>query len=226
MTTPTPTPTPTPTTRRLFIAVVPPIEARERLAGLVALLSAHASILRPAPAESLHFTLRFLGDCTMEQERAAMEACAAGVAGAAPFPLVIGGFGVFPNARRPCVVWLGTREGAGPLTALRGGIEDELLRRRVVRSREAFTPHLTLARVRPTASTAAGAALGAAVSSLPSAEQVRVTATAVVLVHSVLTPSGSRYTTLARWPLGSVTGARGAGRRDGAPGRCRRLWGG
>jgi 2'-5' RNA ligase len=189
-------------TRRLFIAVMLPTAVQERLAGLTGVLDAHRAILRPTRAEGLHFTLRFLGNLTAAQEQQIMEACAAAIEGVGAFPLTIGGFGAFPNARRPRVIWLGLREGAAPLVALQRRVEDELLRRALVSDSEEFTPHLTLARVRQEATPAARAALGAALAVLPTREQARSTARAVSLVHSVFTPQGSRYTVLDEWPLG------------------------
>jgi 2'-5' RNA ligase len=187
--------------RRLFIAVMLPTAVQERLAGLIGLLDTHRAILRPTRPEGLHFTLRFLGNMTAAQEQQIVEACAA-VEGVSAFPLAIGGFGAFPNVRRPRVVWLGLREGAAPLVALQRRVEDELLRRALVPEREEFVPHLTLARVRQEAGPGARAALGAALDALPTREQARSTARAVSLVHSVLTPQGSRYTVLDEWPLG------------------------
>ena len=178
-----------------------PAAVQERLAGLASLLAAHRAILRPTRPEGLHFTLRFLGHMPPAQEQQIVEAVAAAVDGARAFPLAIGGFGAFPNARRPRVVWLGLREGAAPLIALQRRVEDELLRREIVPDGEEFTPHLTLARVRPEAGAAARAALGTALAALPTHEQARGTAGAVSLVHSVLTPQGSRYTVLDEWRL-------------------------
>src|SRR5436305_389176 len=188
-------------TRRLFIAVMLPADVQERLAELTNLLDTHRATLRPTRAEGLHFTLRFLGNMTPAQEQQIMEACAVAAEGVSAFPLAIAGFGAFPNQRRPRVVWLGLREGAGPLIALQRRVEDELLRRKVIPQREDFTPHLTLARVRQEAGPAARAALGAALAALPTREQARSTARAVSLVHSVPTPQGSRYTVLDEWQL-------------------------
>ena len=188
-------------TRRLFIAVMLPAAVQERLAELIGVLDAHRAILRPTRAEALHFTLRFLGNMTAAQEQHIVEAVATAVEGVNAFPLAIGGFGAFPNTRRPRVVWLGLREGAELLIALQRRVEDELLRRALVPNGEEFAPHLTLARVRQEATPAARAALGTALAALPVREQARSTAHAVSLVHSVLTPQGSRYTVLNEWPL-------------------------
>src|SRR5919202_2493913 len=149
-------------TRRLFIAVMLPTAVQDRLAGLIGMLDAHRAILRPTRPEGLHFTLRFLGNMTAAQEQQIMEAVATAVDGVSAFPLAIGGFGAFPNTRRPRVVWLGLREGAAPLIAMQRRVEEELLRRALVPDGEDFTPHLTLARVRPEAGPAPRAAPGAA----------------------------------------------------------------
>ena len=188
-------------TRRLFIAVMPPDAVQRHLARLVDLLPAHRAILRPVRPEALHYTLRFLGECTLDEERRAGEACVAAVAGVEHFGLVAGGFGVFPHARRPRVVWLGLREGAAELTALQRRVEDELLRREVITVREPFTPHLTLARVRDDAAPAARAALGDDVARLPDDERARLSVDGVSLVHSTLTPRGSRYDVLRIAPI-------------------------
>ena len=182
--------------KRLFIAVMPPPEVQERVATLMDLLEEHRAILRPARPEGLHFTLRFLGNATLDEERRASEACMAAVAGVRAFPLVIGGLGVFPSDRRPRVVWLGVRDGAANLMALQRRVEEELLRLGVITARDSFTPHLTLARVRADAAPAARAAISSYMARLPDKEQARLTVSGVSLVHSTLTPRGSIYTTL------------------------------
>lgn len=191
---------PTEPARRLFIAVMPPAPVQERLAGLTSLLAAHHAILRPVRPEAIHVTLRFLGDMTGAQEAQVMKACAA-VEGVATFPLAIGGFGAFPNVRQPRVVWLGCPSGGDALVLLHQRLQDELLRRRLVERGEEFTPHLTLARVRPEADRAARAALGTAIAALPAGEQAHCEATKISLVHSTLTPRGSHYAVLRTWAL-------------------------
>lgn len=190
-----------PATRRLFIAVMPPAAVQEALARLPATLLAHRNILRVVRPEALHVTLHFLGQQSPEQERQAAAACAAAVAGESAFSLTIGGYGAFPDARRPRVVWLGVQAGAERLIVVQRRVEDELLHRGIIARREDFTPHLTLARVRPEATPAARAALGRTLFTLPGDQQAHCNADAISLVHSALTPQGSRYTILERWPF-------------------------
>jgi 2'-5' RNA ligase len=178
-----------------------PEQVQQDLAALSRLFAAHRDVLRVVHPEALHFTLRFLGEQTADNERLAAEACAAAAGCSAAFPLIIGGFGAFPNLRRPNVIWLGVLQGDAELCALARQVDDELRSRRVVRESERFTPHLTLARVRPNAAPAALSALAAALPGLPVGEQARSVAAEIALVHSTLTAQGSRYAVLGRWPL-------------------------
>ena len=195
------------TTRRLFVAVMLPPEVQTELVTLSRPLDAYRDIMRLVRPEALHFTLQFLGNRTAEEESSAAGACAVAAAAVGTFALSIGGLGCFPNERRPRVIWLGVREGAEPLVTLQRRLADELLRRGLIHEREDFTPHLTLARVRSEAVPAARAALGASTKILHDGGSVHYAVTSVSLVRSVLTPRGSQYTILNRWPLRNGTAA-------------------
>ncbi len=185
-----------------------PPEGQRALANLLGGLNpvgTHAAILRPVLAESIHLTLRFLGETTAEQVGPVATACAMAAAAGGPFAVAFGPLGVFPNARQPRVVWVGLHEGAAPLLALHQRLDHALLSTKAVASRERYTPHVTLARVRDEATPAARAALGALVAGRPPREQgrryYRCTVDALSLVQSTLGPSGARYTVLQQWPL-------------------------
>ena len=99
------------------------------------------------------------GDVAEEREREVVNAVESTVAGTPPFVLPIGGFGAFPDAARPGVVWV----GCAPVPAL------ELLQDRIERQMESigfpmegrpFRPHFTLGRVRRDAKHAAIRPLG------------------------------------------------------------------
>ena len=93
--------------------------------------------------EALHLTLKFLGD--VDDAREPNLRAALGQVGGGPVSLHIEGFGVFPDFRRPRIVWA----GVAPDPAL------ELLQHRVEQvfaplgfptEARAFQPHLTLGR--------------------------------------------------------------------------------
>lgn len=174
------------------------------LAGLLGRLDpagAHAAVLRPVRAEGIHLTLRFLGQTTDEEMGRVATACAMAAAANGAFGVAFGPLGVFPNARRPRVVWIGLHEGDKPLLALHRRLEDALLSMKVVASRERYTPHVTLARVRDEAAPTARAALGALVTGWPPRDHYRCAIDRLSLVQSTLAPDGARYTVLQQWPL-------------------------
>jgi len=155
--------------------MLPPEEQRA-LVGLLGQLDpagAHVAILRPVRAEGIHLTLRFLGEVAAAEAQRAATACAMAAAMGDAFTIAFEPLGVFPNARRPRVVWVGLYEGVAPLLALHQRLEDALLSMQVVASRERYTPHVTLAWVRDEATPAAQAALGALVASRSPREQAR-----------------------------------------------------
>ena len=72
---------------------------------------------RWARPESIHLTLKFLGQVPVEAVARVAEALAAAVDGQPAFGVTAGGLGVFPGVRRPRVVWVGL---AGETEALAG----------------------------------------------------------------------------------------------------------
>src|SRR5262249_43075240 len=112
------------------------------------LAKAGAEVKWVAP-DAMHVTLLFLGEV---DERDIVKLCRTveRVAGTVPeFPLRVGGVGAFPNTRRPKVVRAGITDGADSLTPLHKKLEEPLLELGLYRREErAYTPHLTLGRLR------------------------------------------------------------------------------
>jgi len=134
---------------RSFIAVHIPDAIRRDISILIGALRPYSGAdvkwVRP---ESLHLTLKFLGD--VEQERISAAACAIerSVSALSAFDLALGGTGAFPNPRRPGVLWIGVRKGAEPLASLAGAVESALAGLGFERERRPFSAHLTLGRIR------------------------------------------------------------------------------
>ena len=108
--------------------------------------------------------------------------------------------GVFPNPRRPRVLWIGVDEPTGTLTRLQADVEHTIAPLGFPTERRRFSPHLTLGRVKRGRSAAELEALGRY------AEQARVRVgemevRAVYLMRSDLLPSGAVYTALAEIAL-------------------------
>ncbi len=174
--------------RRLFVAVFPPAPLQASLhAALAPLRAAPAgrdvSWVRPA---NLHFTVRFLGECDEAAAAAAAEAVHEAAGSHAAFPIALGALGAFPDAARARVLWAGLAAGEAALTALAASAEAALARRDFRPEARAFTPHLTLGRVRVPSD------WRQALAAAPRLD-ARFEAASLRLVQSTLAPGGSRY---------------------------------
>jgi 2'-5' RNA ligase len=102
--------------------------------------------LKLVETENIHMTIRFLGDITLntaEKIYLAMQQVKF-----KPFPVQLTGVGVFPNLNFPRVLWAGIAQGADQLQNIFSQIEPKLQNLGFSPERNAFSPHLTIARVR------------------------------------------------------------------------------
>lgn len=147
--------------------------------------------------ESLHFTLKFLGEVEEARITEISQATALAVEQFTAFDLAIDESGVFPNWRRPRIVWLGSHSPDPQLQRLSEAIEDAMTELGFPRESRPFQPHLTIGRVR---SERRLAELREKIENtlLPSRSfAVR----AVCLMWSQLKPSGAEYYPIADFGL-------------------------
>lgn len=130
---------------RAFIAV--DVECGPVLRDAIEELAHLGRALKPVSPGNVHVTLKFLGETEEQTVPDLGGVMRKAVQGLAPFEVRLIGTGVFPNARSPRVVWVGM-EGAEPLKRIVTGLEDGCVPLGFSRDRYAFSPHLTLARVR------------------------------------------------------------------------------
>jgi RNA 2',3'-cyclic 3'-phosphodiesterase len=192
---------------RLFIALDIDDEIRGRIARFVEGVSGSAPDARWVKPESLHVTLKFIG----EQPEAKVDEIkgALGMIVASEFTVQFRGYGFFPTAKAARVFWVGI--GAGPeLAALAAAVDRETARLGVPKEERAFSPHLTLARGgargsgSPRWSTGDGPNrtfqhLQGKLADRPAPEFGTMTAREFFLYQSQLSPRGSRYAKLARF---------------------------
>ena len=149
---------------RLFIAIHPDVATRAWLAGsqqrLRKALARFDRQLRWVPPESIHITLAFLGELPdADPVEQVLRVCHC-----LPMELTAAGLGVFPNLRRPSVLWVGASEPTGALAQLQNEIVTAMTPF-VAPERRPFEAHLTLARIKPGPHVAQ---LGAAIQTLAS----------------------------------------------------------
>jgi len=193
---------------RLFIALDIDEAIRERLARFMDGVRGFAPDARWVQPESLHLTLKFVG----EQPEPAVEQIkqALGTIRASAAEIQFRGYGFFPTPKSARVLWVGMESGP-QLAALAKAIDDQTASLGIPKEERAFSPHLTLAR--------GGGGSGSPrwrkgdgpnrtfqqlqekLSALPAPEFGTMTAREFFLYQSQLSPKGSKYTKLARFEL-------------------------
>ena len=188
---------------RCFIAIELPQPIKSALSQLQDSLkkSEHPSVKWAAP-EGIHLTLKFLGNVVSEKLPALTKAITGAVRGTTPFQLNLGSPGVFPNTKAPRVVWIGIEGEVEPLLTLHNNIEHALSTLGFPLEERAFSPHLTLGRVRESASPVERRRLGEVIASLKVESKVFFKVDSLSLMRSKLTQEGALYSSLASFPLG------------------------
>ncbi len=191
---------------RLFVALDLDPAIRERMASFLDGVRGFAPDVRWVRAESLHITLKFIG----EQPDRKLETIgkALGEIQSAATGLNFHGYGFFPSARSARVFWVGL-DADEHLAKLAGLVEQALEPLDIPREGRAFSPHLTLARGRSAAPqrrpddlpSRAFQHLQEKLSALPPPEFGTMTAREFFLYQSKLSPAGSQYTKLQGFPL-------------------------
>jgi 2'-5' RNA ligase len=187
-----------PDTWRLFIAIELPREVREGLITIQTLLKKQAprETVRWVNPDGIHLTLKFLGDAPLTQLDMLKAKLNAAVQNSTPFTLEAGGTGCFPNARKPRVVWAGVHKAEDQLVALRDSVEAQIAPLGYPTEDRAFSPHLTLGRVRQEAPREDVERLGDLIAHTTLKEVYAWQVRSAHLIRSELKPTGAVYTTL------------------------------
>jgi 2'-5' RNA ligase len=178
---------------RLFTGIDLPEEVVRNLEALLARLRPAAHIHWSPPA-NLHITTKFIG--AWPEERLADLTAALSRIPPPAIPVHIRQLGFYPNPHAPRILWCGIE--APGLDALAAETDRAASAIGVPSETRPFSPHLTLARIKPKPELQP---LREAIAALPSLEFGRFDARRFFLYQSILRPSGSVYTKLAEFPL-------------------------
>ena len=188
---------------RSFIAVGVPAAAQQALADAAGRLrSGLPPVVRWAAPDGMHLTLKFLGNINPAQVTPLLAALSAAAQETAPLALRLSRLGVFPNPRRPRVLWAGVAGDTDALAALQQSVERAAAALGFPPESRPFAPHITLGRVRREADERALRQVGEAARAAPPLPPSPWTVDAVHLMQSVPTPGGMRYTELGAAPFG------------------------
>jgi len=133
---------------RLFVAVELPDDLKRALEEAIAILKRAGADegVRWVRPEGIHLTLKFLGDVDAGQIEAIGQVLERELYLFPRFTINAKGLGVFPDATRPRVLWVGV-EGK-PLAELAERVEKALTSLGFAQEKRKFTPHLTIGRWR------------------------------------------------------------------------------
>lgn len=156
--------------------------------------------LRWVRPEGVHLTLKFLGETPREKVASITQALAASTAGIAPHELSLGKLGTFGSRGSPRVLWVDLEGDLEQLRRLAEQVERALMPLGFPPENRRFSPHLTLARVRPESAREVARSLEQAVAAV-TAPKAAIEVREVALMLSKLGPGGAVYTQLEAFPL-------------------------
>lgn len=183
---------------RSFIAIEVPEEIKRGLAEIQERLKRTGADVGWTRPEGIHLTLKFLGEVEEERLVDIRKGVEQATKGFPNFVLEAGGIGIFPNPRSPRVLWIGIKDSGDTLKNLQEAIERETERLGFKHEDRAFTPHLTLGRVR---SQKNRDALIKSVEEFDKIELGSFDVKEISLMKSELGPKGAVYTELKKVDL-------------------------
>jgi 2'-5' RNA ligase len=179
---------------RLFVGLDLPADVVRALEELLDRLRSKARIQWSPPA-NLHITTKFIGEWPEDRIEELKSALAA-LPARAIIPVQIHKLGFFPNPHSPRVFTCGVE--APGLDTLARDTDAVTAALGIASEKRAYSPHLTLARIKDRVNLQP---LREAIAALPSLDFGRFEAVSFFLYQSKLRPTGSVYTKLAAFSL-------------------------
>jgi 2'-5' RNA ligase len=193
---------------RIFVALDVDDAIRQRILRFMEGVSAFAPDARWVRPESLHVTLKFIGEKPQEAVEQIKQSLSS--VRTEPVEMNFRGYGFFPTAKAARVFWVGIESGP-QLAALAKAVDQALKALGIPQEEHAFTPHLTLARGggRPgtphrkkgDAANSNFLRLQEKLAAFPAPEFGTMAAHEFFLYQSQFAQGGSRYTKIASFPL-------------------------
>lgn len=130
--------------KRLFVAIALPDEIRNTLQELQTELKRYARDAKWVKPDGIHLTLKFLGYVDVARMDGIVGSLTRVAAACPAASIEIRGCGVFPNSRRPNVLWTGVE--SEQLDGIQAEVEEAMAALNFEKEKRPFSPHLTLAR--------------------------------------------------------------------------------
>jgi RNA 2',3'-cyclic 3'-phosphodiesterase len=187
---------------RAFIAIELPAELKKELTELEIRLKKNSPpVIKWVDPNSIHITLKFLGDTPDTIIDKLLLAQAESVVGISPFELEVRQVGAFPAVECPQVIWVGVTGEMEKLAQLQKNIETNTEPLGFKREFRAFSPHLTLGRVRDGARPDEIQRIGKLLSETPFVALHNIVVSEINLLKSQLTSAGAIHTVIGKVKL-------------------------
>jgi 2'-5' RNA ligase len=180
---------------RAFIAIELPESVRTALRRAQASFRSVSPDARWTQPDGIHLTLKFLGEISDAKAKEVSESLKK-LGRFEGFAIALKGFGFFPDARRPKVLWAGV-EAPASLGQLAEQVEEAMRKIGFAREERVFRPHLTLARFRVPQPQPA---LQALLTQQGEKELGNFEVSEFFLFESKLLPQGAEYRKVERFP--------------------------
>ena len=186
---------------RVFLALDLPDQVIAHLGEVAGELKATLpeNAIRWVKPESIHLTLKFLGEVKPEFVDQVKEVVRPIAQETQQMQMSVGGFGVFPGPGRPRVLWIGVQEETGSLESLRDELEAAFEPFGFERERRSFTPHLTIGRVKRGANRREKEAIKERIKVVDVGKLAVFKSPNLTLFESELGPGGATYRVLHRF---------------------------
>jgi RNA 2',3'-cyclic 3'-phosphodiesterase len=196
------------TVMRLFVALEIDDTVRQRIQRFMEGVSGFAPDVRWVRPQSLHVTLKFIGEKPVEVAEE-IEHSLSGIR-CESFEITFRGYGFFPTTKTARVFWIGIESGP-QLSSLAKAVDQATLAQGIPKEDHPFTPHLTLARGggrsgapsrgKDDAPNKNFQRLQEKLNALSAPAFGTMAAREFFLYQSELSPGGSRYTKIASFGL-------------------------
>lgn len=188
---------------RSFIAIDLPADVRAELNSLEDKLKARRHpFVKWVDPESMHLTLKFLGNVTVDSIPQIVDAMSGVAKLHHPFELQVAGTGAFPNWQRPQVVWVGMGGESDKLNDLHRELESALSPMGFSPESRSFSAHLTLGRLRDRVTPDDRRRFAEFAQKVKFETNLSFEVDAIRLMKSQLTPAGPIYSEMAVVRLG------------------------
>jgi len=187
---------------RTFIACPIPENVLEKIFLIQERLKQFHWKIRWVPLSNIHLTLSFLGDIDPALQQDIEKILVQLVNQHHSFNFSLGHLGVFPNPRRPSVIWIGLLGDTQALIQFQKKLQLALEPLGFPLDKRSFKAHLTLGRVK---SQIPGNELAEMLAMKPSEQECRFICDRIVFFQSILSPKGAKYYSLSKWMFNGYT---------------------